>query len=257
MPSIDWNRRTWGDPANWTHSGDEWTFHALSCSRPYDEWKRSVVETFIDPYLGPEIDMLEVGPGFGRWTEFMIGRVRSLTLVDVSPTCIKECEDRFSDSRTCMNLLVNDGSSLPIDDESVDVIWSFASFVHVDEPEIDAYLGEFRRVLRPGGKFFVHHAGWLAGTPVLAPASEHLGGLGKRVLRIIAQGSRRDRMERAAMSAGRFKKLAEGHGLRVEQQLRRWGPHDEYGLAVRDIISLGRRVSSECDLVVTDAFKRP
>lgn len=245
MPSIEWNHREWDNPSNWVNDGDEWTFHAESCGQRYEDWKRSVVSTFINPYLGSHIDMLEIGSGHGRWTEFMVGRVRSLTLVDLNPTCIEVCRERFGRDHPEVRFITNDGRSLPVPDESVDVIWSFASFVHVDEREIDFYLGEFRRVLRPDGRFFVHHAGWARGTPVLAPIAAPFGRCGRVLLRRLAQGQWRGGFARSPISAQRFKKLSAQHGLTVERQLRHWGARQEYGLAARDVITLGSLAGQE------------
>lgn len=245
MPSIDWNRRVWDSPESWVASGDEWTFHARACGRPYTEWKESVVVTFIDPYVGPEVDLLELGPGHGRWTEFMADRVRSLTLVDLNPSCIDACREKFQQRdfarSPILSFIANDGRSLPVPDESIDMIWSFGSLVHIDKREIDSYLAEFQRVLRPGGQFFAHHAGWSSGTPVLAPLTNRMGKVGRVARNRLAQGQWRNTLDRSAMSAGRFRKLASHHGLSVNRQLRRWGDHDQYGLAVRDVVSIGSR----------------
>src|SRR5215469_938916 len=108
MPSIDWNRRMWNDPTTWVDRGDEWRFHAHRSLLSYGTWKASIVSSFIDPYVGPEVDMLEVGPGYGRWSEFMIGRVRSLALVDLNPTCIEACRERFGSSDPTVSYEVND-----------------------------------------------------------------------------------------------------------------------------------------------------
>jgi SAM-dependent methyltransferase len=241
VPTIKWNLHMWDDPEHWIDHGDEWTFHATASDAGYSEWKHSVVTSFIDPYIGPEIDVLELGPGHGRWTDYLVGRTRSLTLVDLSPTCIKICEERFSESGAELHFIVNDGSSLPVSDETVDLIWSFGTLVHVEEREIDAYLAEFSRVLRPGGHFFVHHAGWMTGTPALVPISRHLGKPGRVLTRRVSQGQWRGTLDRSAISAHRFRTLAARHGLQVDRQIRRWGDNQQFGLAARDVLSLGSR----------------
>jgi ubiquinone/menaquinone biosynthesis C-methylase UbiE len=40
---------------------------------------------------------------------------------------------------------------------SVDVIWSFDVFVHINLADIATYLDEFVRVLRPGGRAIIQH----------------------------------------------------------------------------------------------------
>lgn len=234
-----WNLQAWDDPGTWVEHGDEWRFHAESCGQPYPEWKRSVVTRFVEPFLGPSVDLLELGPGHGRWTEFMVGRVSSLTLVDLSPTCIEQCRARFASCRGPIRSIVNDGRSLPVEDRSVDVIWSFGALVHVVEADVDAYLADTRRVLRPGGRFVLHHAGWRDRALWLAPVLSRLGRPGRGVRHCVAQGVWRHGRDRTAMSAERFAALAGRHGLVVDEQVRTWGDEGRFGLAVRDVITIG------------------
>lgn len=54
--------------------------------------------------------------------------------------------------------LVNDGRSLRVGDERVDFAFSFDSLVHVEAPEVDGYVRELARVLKPGGTAWLHHS---------------------------------------------------------------------------------------------------
>ena len=91
-------------------------------------------DTYLQPFLSPDVDALEVGPGYGRWTEFMVGCARSLTLVDVGSTCIEACRHRFGDELPAEAFVVNDGRSLPVVDSSLDLVWSFGTFVLSTSP---------------------------------------------------------------------------------------------------------------------------
>jgi len=244
MASITSNRDVYNNPRTWNRRGDSWTFHADACGQDYEVWKRSVVETFLDPYLGPEVDVLEVGPGYGRWTEFMIGRCHTLTLVDVSDACIEACHKRFAEDLPEEAFVVNDGRSLPVPDSSFDLVWSFATFVHVDEPEVAAYLAECSRVLRPGGRFVIHHAGWSDWSLSLIPVTRLFGRAGRFVQhRVLAVGRWSRIGGRAPMSAGRFARMAVKHGFVVDQQTSRWGDHGQFGVAYRDVITVGTRTA--------------
>jgi SAM-dependent methyltransferase len=51
-----------------------------------------------------------------------------------------------------------DGTGLgPVAAASVDAVFSFDVFVHLPPWDVFNYLGETRRVLRPGGKAAIHH----------------------------------------------------------------------------------------------------
>ena len=203
--------------------------------------RRPSSEDFPEPYLGLDADFLEIGPGYGRWTEFMVGRTRSLTLVDLNANCIEVCRDRFASSGS-VSFVANDGRSLPVPDGSTDVVWSFGSFVHFDTREIAAYLGECARVLRVGGRFVIHHAGWPEWSLTTLPVTKHMGRSGRVLQHRISQGRWRPGGDRTPMSAHWFASLASANGLRVDEQVRTWGEGDEYGLAFNDVISIGTNV---------------
>jgi len=238
LGSVEWNRAKWGSPEDWERNGNNWSFHSDFCSQPYDKWQRSVVKAFVEPFLSPGLDVLEIAPGQGRWTEYLVGKCASLTLVDLNKSCIDVCRDRFG-SHPEIEFLTNDGRTLPVGDASVDLIWSFGSFVHFDPREVDAYLGEFRRVLRPGGRFVIHHTGWPDETLRFTGLTRHLGRPGRVLQHRLAQGRWRPGGDRVEMSAQRFAAMAEGRGLVVESQTRTWGDDREFGLAFNDVISVG------------------
>lgn len=86
--SIENNLKKWNDEYGWGADGDEWNGQSRVSGQPYPEWKVSIVKTFIEPNLGPNVVVLEIAPGHGRWTREMIGRCRELFLVDLSPTAL-------------------------------------------------------------------------------------------------------------------------------------------------------------------------
>lgn len=243
MPSVEWNAETWDIAHGWELAGDEWSGLADYSGQPYVEWKRALVESHILPYVGPESDVLEVAPGYGRWTESIVPNARTVWLVDLSPTCIEACKRRFADAKN-VQYFVNDGRSLPEEaSRSIDFIWSFDSFVHIEADVIDAYLGEFARVLRPGGRFAIHHADKRDWSLRMVPFTRRLGRAGRVIQRMASQGRLRDSGQRANVSSQLFGRLAVRHGLVMESQDDHWGPNGEYNVAkFHDVISVGTKV---------------
>ena len=110
------------------------------------------------------LDVLDLGVGhtvvdFGSgscWLSAFLNRLRCHTVsIDVSPTALALGREAFRlDPRQGKDLsarfLVYDGETLPLESESVDRVVCFDSFHHV--PNQDGILGEFFRVLRPGGR---------------------------------------------------------------------------------------------------------
>lgn len=161
MPTLDWNLKVWDKSYPWPRDGDEWDDFARFCGVPYDQWKDQLARTFLVPHLKPSSQVLEIGPGHGRWSMLFPKRIPTgmLHLVDLSPTCIDFCKKRLAGDAN-VRYYVNDGRSLQaIPDQSVDFIWSFDSFVHIDEPEVRAYAREFYRVMKRQSIGVIHHSG--------------------------------------------------------------------------------------------------
>lgn len=101
--------------------------------------------------------VLEIGPGAGRWTEYLLEESGHLIGVDISEQCVIECRRRFA-SHPNASFVVGNGADLrSVATGSVDRIWSFDVFVHVNREDFASYLAEFARVLKPGGIGVLHH----------------------------------------------------------------------------------------------------
>ncbi|MBP7865105.1 MAG: class I SAM-dependent methyltransferase [Acidobacteria bacterium] len=153
MPSVTENQALWGGTYDWSGAGDEWSARWGSTEM---QWYGAIYPR-IQAFL-PVDTLLEVAPGFGRWTQYLKAHCRRLVLVDLSEKCIAACRERFrGDAR--LEYHVNDGKSLAgVDDDSVDFVFSFDSLVHVDLGVLRAYLGETARTLRKDGAGFIHHS---------------------------------------------------------------------------------------------------
>jgi ubiquinone/menaquinone biosynthesis C-methylase UbiE len=151
----------WDRSYGWPADGDEWSQQAEFCGVPYDRWKDQLVRAFIVPNIRPESTVLEIGPGHGRWSALIPHRVPKGTvhLVDLSPSCIEFCKKRLA-AYSNIQYHVNDGRSLAaLPEQSVDFVWSFDTFVHLEEPEVRAYAKELSRVMRRQSMGVIHHSG--------------------------------------------------------------------------------------------------
>jgi SAM-dependent methyltransferase len=154
MPTVAENVERW-QTHEWSKSGDEWS-PGHSAAGTAVLWWRTLM-----PRIGsrlPTDDVLEIGPGFGRWTQYLRTLCRHLVLVDVTERCIDHCRARFSGDER-LEYHVNDGISLgSIPDHSISFAFSFDSLVHAEREVLDRYVAELARVLRPGGSAFIHHS---------------------------------------------------------------------------------------------------
>lgn len=183
------NRAIW-ETWDWSRRGEEWD----DTDEP-EEWRASVIEHVLLPNFPPGGgNVLEIGPGGGRWSEALQSRADHLVLVDVTERALELCRTRFADA-TNIDYVLTDGATLPdVADGSLDFVWSFDAFVHIAPLDIAAYVSEVARVLKPGGRAVIHHAGRY----------------------------RRGPGWRSPMTAALFARIAEQHRLRVTRQFDSW-----------------------------------
>lgn len=153
MENLDWSRASWETTYDWSTGGEEWS----EC------WGGSEPQWFGALYprlhrLLPANTILEIAPGFGRWTQFLLPLCRRYQGVDISQTCVDACKNRFSQVKHA-RFARNDGRTLAgIEDGTCDLVFSFDSLVHSDLDVLESYFPEILRVLSPDGVAFIHHS---------------------------------------------------------------------------------------------------
>jgi SAM-dependent methyltransferase len=153
MPTVNWNLRQWDRDHHWEQAGSEWS---VAWGTDNMQWYGSILPR-LQRYL-PARCIVEIAPGFGRWTRFLAQYCERLDGVDLSPSCVEHCRERFS-GLDSMTFHVNDGQSLSmIDDRSVDLVFSFDSLVHVESNVMRSYVQELARILDTDGIAFIHHS---------------------------------------------------------------------------------------------------
>jgi SAM-dependent methyltransferase len=111
---------------------------------------------YVLPYVKAEDDAVEIGPGGGRWSRYLLG-FRTLYLVDYHRELLGEVQKNFR--RPNVRFIHNNGSDFPgIPDASIAFVFSFGCFVHFDRDLIRQYLANLPRILKPGGNVVIHYS---------------------------------------------------------------------------------------------------
>jgi len=111
---------------------------------------------FLAPYVTPKTTALEIGPGGGRWTRYLLA-ARRVYAVDYHQELLDELAVNFRADNLIS--IKNNGTDLPgVPPASVDFVFSFGVFVHLDLDLIDAYLRSFKSVLKGGGNIVLQYA---------------------------------------------------------------------------------------------------
>lgn len=155
-----WDRwARWYSGQEGHYLGDEWNDpQKMGLDLDRNEIPSHLFSTVFGPFLETPDVILEIGPGGGRFTAYLVPRCRQLIAADTSRTMLTLLRSRLG-QRDDVEYLLLDGKSLrPIPDHSVDAAFSYDVFIHLQHWDIFNYLLELRRVLKPRGKALIHHA---------------------------------------------------------------------------------------------------
>jgi SAM-dependent methyltransferase len=159
MPTLASNKEHW-DAYAWPQGGDEWS---VAWGGSEYVWYGVLLPRLLR-FL-PARRMLEIAPGFGRWTQYLKDLCDEMIVVDLAAQCIEACQRRFADSHHIV-YHVNDGLSLEaVAPRSIDFVFSYDSLVHAEAPVLRSYLRQLAEKLTPDGVGFIHHSNLAAIRP--------------------------------------------------------------------------------------------
>lgn len=168
MAEVEENVDVWNRSWDWSQEGEEWS----SWWGGSDALWFGALLPRIHAHV-PTGTILEIGGGYGRWTNYLKEVSDRLIVVDLAERCIEHCRRRFS-KHNHIEFHVNDGRSLEmIPNGSLDFVFSFDSLVHAESDVLGTYLEQLAAKLKPDGVGFVHHSNLGAYAP--------LTGLARRV----------------------------------------------------------------------------
>jgi len=152
MPGIIDNLSFWSH-YNWDQQGDEWS---AAWGSTQFLWWGTIFPRILS--FVPHESILEIAPGYGRFTFYLKDLCQHLAIVDLTERCIEACKQRFASSPN-ISYYLNDGKSLAmIPDHSIDFAFSFDSLVHAEADVIEAYIDQLATKLRPNAIGFIHHS---------------------------------------------------------------------------------------------------
>lgn len=94
--------------------------------------------------------VLDIACGTGYGLAFLKSAAKSVTGVDRDLEALYQAKSECDEKS---RILLGDGTNLPFEDESFDVVTSFETLEHLNER--GQFLSEIRRILRPAGKLIL------------------------------------------------------------------------------------------------------
>lgn len=147
-----------------------------------EEWSsqgdlREVLEAYLFPLLTPQARVAEIGVGGGRIARKVQRRCAQLTCMDVSPKMLARAEATLRQLQQEQMQQDGEGSGAALEwvllspegpaayperlNGVMDVVYCFDVLVHVDLHTMLQVFQGCRRLLRPGGRFFLSTANLL------------------------------------------------------------------------------------------------
>ncbi len=164
-------------------TNDRWDFAGIA--EGYEKYLVPVLAMWSDELfemtdLKPDDDVLDVACGTGivlRKAASRLGRNATLAGVDIEPAMLDVARTFNTDFEVPVEWVESDAAEMPVDDESVDVVYCQQGLQFMPEPA--RAIEEMHRVLRPGGRMAISVWGPLENTPGYAAMTDavekHLG----------------------------------------------------------------------------------
>jgi len=159
LPTIEWNRR-WENkliefleknPEKEEYFGERWG------NPETRQILKKIRKNFVNPYVNEEHIAIEIGAGGGRWTQYLLNFKR-LYCVDLNQKMFDYLIDRFG-TRSNLSFCLTNGTDLPdIPKDSVDYVFSFGTFVHLDNNLIKEYLVNIRQVTKKDSNIVIQYS---------------------------------------------------------------------------------------------------
>jgi ubiquinone/menaquinone biosynthesis C-methylase UbiE len=219
------------------------------------EFADRIIE-LVEPHLGAEADILELGCGGGKFSQRLAPRCRSLLCSDISAEMIDRTRATLSErglGEKADFTVLNGVDFGGVPDESVDFIFSYDVQLHLPPENVFSYLRDARRVLRDNGVFMMHQVNLAS-----------LGGMEHFLKQYFAGSWRLDlhsprrRGHMYFMSADQMRAIADAARFVVEEIVDDFPPTDSTRAGAvhgRDLIGFFRLMPSRLRNIAPDSLR--
>jgi 2-polyprenyl-3-methyl-5-hydroxy-6-metoxy-1,4-benzoquinol methylase len=251
--AVEALRDTWSRyPADWRRDPQL----NLGVTTLGEEWGGAEFADFIvdlvSPYLGPEVDVVELGCGGGKFSQRIAPRCRSLVCTDISEAMIEHARNSLHERQLDGNVAYRELNGVDFDGipaASADLVFSYDVLLHLQPQNVFSYMLDAARVLRDEGVLMLHQINL-----------DSDGGMGHFLGQYAAETWKRgfdDPRRRGHiyfMSEDQMRVLATQAGLSVERIVSEQGAFDGV-TAGRDLIGFLRKKRSRLEVDDPDAVR--
>jgi ubiquinone/menaquinone biosynthesis C-methylase UbiE len=149
----------------WDTYAESWESSVRKVGMQYlgDEWGSSdltnaIIHQYVKPHLQADAIVLEIGCGSGKFSEKLASLCKLLICSDVSEKMLERAKHRLQGMTNIHFEKLNGLDLHQWASESVNFVFAFDCFVHIEIEDTYCYLQEIKRVLTPGGVGLLHFA---------------------------------------------------------------------------------------------------
>jgi len=133
-------------------------------------------DQFVKPYIKDGYTSIEIGSGFGRYTQLLQRHSKLIYAIDASDVCRSFLKKVFN---TEIKVLPP-GQVGAIPDQSLDIGITFSTMLHFNQYEIGWYMKRLEKKMHSGAKFVLHYADLNAASGSLkSNVSNRFGDVGR------------------------------------------------------------------------------
>lgn len=143
----------------WDKAFEDWIVRARASGKDPNDvgdvaWDGNpaiAMQEYVFPHIDATSVVLELGPGTGRATRHVISRCRKMILADYSKVACGWLKEYLQGKGEFEVLEIDKPRLDGVPGGSVDLVFAYGVFEHVDLDDMFCFLQEFYRVLKPGG----------------------------------------------------------------------------------------------------------
>ncbi|HOY68194.1 MAG TPA: class I SAM-dependent methyltransferase [Candidatus Ozemobacteraceae bacterium] len=117
-----------------------------------DQIDRALTRYSFARGLAAEKDVLEVACGSGQGLGMLAKVAKRVVGIDIDPKLVEIAQQTYA-NHPKIQILQGDASNIPFPDQSFDLILLFEAIYYL--PDIESFIKETRRLLRPGGSLVI------------------------------------------------------------------------------------------------------
>jgi SAM-dependent methyltransferase len=118
---------------------------------------RFILDRYVRPYVKSDHTALEIGPGGGRWTRYLLD-FSKVYAIDYHLELLRELQRNFRRQKN-LEFVKNNGADFPgVPDKSIDFLFSFGALVHIELDIIQQYLYNIKRIVKPGANIVLQYS---------------------------------------------------------------------------------------------------